>query len=235
MIPNQVLQEMLVTGMARDASGAQRQAHSGIDSAATDALYRTVRARRPSRVLEIGMAHGFSTLAALTALQENGKEGSLVSIDPSQSTHWGGVGVANVTRAGLADRHRLIEDYDYLALPELLRQGTAFDLVYIDGVHEFEYVCLDFFYADKLLLPGGCIGFNDCGMADVHLVAKRVESLPHYRRIDVGLPRSFKGRNVLYTAARWAMGRAVEDRYFEKVCEKAETASNRRSEPALTT
>ena len=45
----------------------------------------------------------------------------------------------------------MIEEPDYLALPELVRQQLAPEAAYVDGKHSFEYVLLDFFYLDKLL------------------------------------------------------------------------------------
>lgn len=98
------------------------------------------------------MAMGCSTLAILEALP---KEGYHTSIDPFQTaTHnygFRGVGVTMVKRAGLADRHRLIEQPNYLALPDLLRAGERFDLIFIDGYHTFDFAFIDFFYADLLL------------------------------------------------------------------------------------
>ena len=80
----------------------------------------------------------------------------LVSIDPFQSTQWEGIGRLNVQRAGLGEFHHVFEAKDFVAMPKLLEeveQGRRqkFDLIFIDGMHLFDYTLLDFFYADKLL------------------------------------------------------------------------------------
>ena len=59
----------------------------------------------------------------------------------------GGQGVRNVAAAGFANMHRLMEEYDYIALPQLVAEKAQFDMVFIDGYHSFDYTFLDFFYA----------------------------------------------------------------------------------------
>src|SRR5256885_7845230 len=99
----------------------------------------------------------------LPPLRDAGGGGRLISIDPVQLSDFQGIGVENLRRSGLADRHELHNAYDYFALPKLLESGLKIDFAYIDGWHTFDYALLDFFYVDKMLRPGGVVGFNDCG------------------------------------------------------------------------
>src|SRR5215213_4113769 len=117
-------------------SGEPRTLGSSIPMPYAIALHETVLARSPTSVLEIGMAHAISTVAIASALDANG-DGSLVSIDPHQSTYWEGIGLETIRRAGVSGRHTLIEATDYVALPKLIAQGCRFDFVYIDGWHTF--------------------------------------------------------------------------------------------------
>jgi predicted O-methyltransferase YrrM len=187
-----------------------------IDWTLAEALYRTVRNRRPSRALEVGMASGISSLCILTAMAENGPEGSLVSIDPNQSTGGRRAGINHVAQAGFAARHRLMEEPDYAALPRLLAEGATFDFIYIDGNHDFDYVVLDAFYADLLLVPGGVVGFNDCSWRSVHAALKQVPIRSRYEEIDVGLRRNYRSRNIVGSIERCLTGRSSSDRYFQK-------------------
>lgn len=107
------------------------------------------------------MAFGFSTLAILTALEELGEDGRLISIDPYRAQDWHNCGIAAVHRAGLQGRHQHIERPDYLALPALLEADTRLDFGCIDAYHTFDYVLLDFWYVDCLLRVGGVVAFND--------------------------------------------------------------------------
>jgi predicted O-methyltransferase YrrM len=90
-------------------------------------LFRTVLTKRPKIMLEIGMANGASTMAILSALSQLGGDRLLISIDPGQSRDWGNVGVNNVKANGLSSYHRLVEEPDYLALPDLVRQHMTLD------------------------------------------------------------------------------------------------------------
>jgi predicted O-methyltransferase YrrM len=211
-----LLREIVASRRVLDAAGNPLRLHSNISRIEANALYETVKRRKPETVLEIGMAFGVSSLAILAALNEVGT-GVLISIDPNQTAgEWNGAGIANVRRSGLSHRHTLIEKPDYLALPELLSAGTHVDAAYIDGRHTFEYVLLDFFYIDKMLAVRGVVGFNDAGWRSVHKVLRFLRRHRRYAEVDVGLPHVYVARNFAVKAARWALDAPTQDRYFEK-------------------
>jgi predicted O-methyltransferase YrrM len=216
MLSNPVLDEIFSSGYVRDPSGGQARETSGIRRDFAEALYRAVRRSMPRLVVEVGMAHGVSSLAILTALRDNGNGGRLISIDPFQRTDWRGIGLANVQQAGLADAHQLVEEPDYFALPDLLRRGTEVDFAYIDGWHTFDYTLLDFWYLDRMLPVGGIVVFNDCGLRAVHRVIRFVLSHRRYEEIDSGLAPDFRSGNPLGSVRRRLTGRNGADRYFRK-------------------
>ena len=220
---NPVLRELLTTKITRTPSGESVPLDSFIDVSTAEALYRHVRARKPRLAVEVGMANGISTLAILTALEANGGDGRLISIDPNQSTQWRDCGRAAVQRAGLVARHRVIEQPDSLALPQLLAEHTRIDFGYIDGWHTFDYALVDFWYLDKMMPKDGVIAFNDCGWRAVEKAINFVLTHRRYREIDVGLPKSFERPAGVFDVLRkikhgrladyW---RQVQDRYFVK-------------------
>jgi predicted O-methyltransferase YrrM len=214
---------MVESRSAIDPAGARHDVHSTIHVPCAEALYRTVLARRPRVTVEVGMAFGFSTLAILTALEEIGEHGQLISIDPWQQPSWHYCGRAAVERAGLATRHRLIEKLDYEALPQLLQEKAEIDFAYIDGNHTFDYVLVDFWYLDKLLRVGGLVGFNDCDWPAVHKAIKFVLTHRRYLEADVGLASRYvdysAGRELirrLRGVPRGVYYRNASDRYFVK-------------------
>jgi predicted O-methyltransferase YrrM len=211
-----VISRIAQTGGVEDAAGTILPLHSGIDPKYAQVLHDLVLREKPELVVEIGMAYGISTMAVLSALEANGS-GRLISIDPSQTSFWKGIGMLNVQRSGWAARHQLIEKSDHIALPELLAQGTKVQLAYIDGTHTFDHVFLDLFYLDKMLERGRLVGFNDCIYPAIHKVLQFLRTHRRYQEIDVGLPREFTGKvPVLSSIVRRLQDRIPADRYYRK-------------------
>jgi predicted O-methyltransferase YrrM len=214
--PNEILRSIFRERAALDRTGRSHAIRDEISIVHASALYRTVLANRPRAVIEVGMAFGISTLAILTALEEAGGEGRLISIDPNQTGEYHGVGLASVERAGLSHRHELVESPSYLALPDLLARNQRIQFAYIDGWHTFDYALLDFFYLDKMTPMGGIIAFNDCGWRAVHRATRFVLSHRSYEELDVGLKRDYRARNFAFSLIRRLEGRNGADRYFRK-------------------
>ena len=196
------------------ASNRDQPIDAAIALAFASELTRQVRDAAPKLAIEIGMANGLSSLAILAGLQPGGR---LISIDPFQDTQWHDEGRRLVAKTDRANDHTLIQDFDYLALPDLLRQGAEVDFAYIDGMHTFDYVALDAFFVDRLLKVGGVVAFNDCGFRSIHKYLRFFRNHRHYAELDTHLPHDFRGRNPLVTLLRRAQGRSNQDRYFKKL------------------
>jgi predicted O-methyltransferase YrrM len=145
-------------------------------------LYDLVARENCERALEIGMASGGSSVVICAGMQS--PRGRLLSIDPFQTSDYQGSGVRHVAMAGFAERHRLVEDPDYLALPSLVRERQYFDFVFIDGWHSFDYVMLDIFYADLLLKEGGVLAFHDTDWPPVYKAIRFLEQHRPYVRLS---------------------------------------------------
>lgn len=211
--PAELLATLYRTQSGTDMHGKSVVIHGAIEPSFADALTKVVRDNRAQLVVEVGMAYGASSLAILSGLPDSGQ---LISIDPFQTEAYGRVGATMVGQSSRASAHRLIEQFNYLALPQLLEQGLVPDLVYIDGNHGFDYVALDAFYADKLLPVGGIVVFNDCGFRSIHKFLRFFRKHRRYDELDVGLPANHRGGNPLITMVRTIEGRSNQDRYFRK-------------------
>lgn len=125
-------------------------------------LYDLIMRNNYSNILEVGLANGLSSLYILQALKDNGTNGNLTSIDPFQSTQWKSAGISNIKNAELDQNHKLIEKKSFVALPELLAESdTKYDLIFIDGMHLFDYTLIDMFYSILLCKIGGVIVIDD--------------------------------------------------------------------------
>ena len=145
-------------------------------------IYELVEAQQAAKALEVGMASGTSTVVILSALAKTG--GTLTSIDPFQTTQFAGSGRDRVRGMGLADRHQLIEQLDYLALPQLLAARESYDFILVDGYHSFDYTLVDMFYADLLLRTGGVLAVHDSSWPAVYKVLRFFEVHKDYRRLS---------------------------------------------------
>ncbi len=117
------------------------------------------------------------------ALQEN-KSGCLTSIDPFQKTQWDNVGIRNIKAAGTSRRHKLIQEKSYEAMPRLLAEGKKYDMIFIDGMHLFDYTLVDVFYATLLIRANGCLVIDDILHAGVQKCIKYIDTnYPHLTRI----------------------------------------------------
>ena len=141
-------------GSPREDGGEERMGNWSLPFQAGRGLYELVRRERLERTLEVGMAHGSSTLFIAQAMRDAGVGAGAehVAIDPWQARGFGRAGVQNLRQAGLAERVTVLEEPNYQALPRLAAERPGgFQLAFIDGLHLFDHVVLDLFYCDLLL------------------------------------------------------------------------------------
>ena len=147
-------------------------------------LLRLAREQNGKSLLEVGLANGFSSQFLLAALNFGG--GRLISIDPYQSSVWHGIGsrLANFTANELAAdlglnkalRFDCIEERSDWALPQLIRDGEMFDLIFIDGYHRFDDVLIDVSLSARICRDGGLIVLHDLFLPSVRAVVGFLEA-----------------------------------------------------------
>jgi len=157
---NPVLKRIILEKEVTSRTGEIRPLRSEIVTEEGFFIQDVIRQLRPTSSLEIGCAHGVSSLFILQALKEVGAERHII-IDPFQHTSWDDIGLLNVDRAGFSDLIQFYPDLSYRRLPRLEQEGCRLDFSFIDGQHTFDYVLVDFFYIDKMLNVGGVIIFDD--------------------------------------------------------------------------
>ena len=215
--PNEVLDSILTTRSVVLADGSTSELHSETSSEECIAMYEFLKQNPPEIAIEIGMAYGISSLAALTALEEN-QRGKLISIDPYPPgfDHVRQSALLSIRNAGLSHRHSHLHLESELALPKLCSEGVQPDCVYIDGHHGFDHAFVDLFFADKMIPVGGTIAFDDSQWRSVHRVIQYLLNHRHYEELEVGLPRSFASSNLINNAYKRIQNRFGPSRYFRK-------------------
>ena len=129
-------------------------------------LYHFILENRPRRVLELGHAHGVSSLYMAAALDEL-SEGTLDTVDIRNSA----ARVPNIeellAQANLVGRvrvHREQSSYTWFLKKQIETQDRPiYDFCFIDGPKNWTIDGLAFFLVDRLLREGGWILFDDYG------------------------------------------------------------------------
>lgn len=184
-------------------------------------LKNIIYERNIRRTLEIGLAYGGSATIILHSLKKKLSKGfSHTAIDPYQSSWIKNYGVKQIKKLGLSDYFKLIENFSEFALPQMLLKKDKFDLIYIDGSHQFDNVFLDAYYSFRILNKNGILIFDDAADKGVlkainYLVKSNPTSL---KKIDVRNYLKFSPlKNVIYPFAS-RIGK-VQLQVFEKITE----------------
>ncbi len=119
-----------------------------------DLLHTLIRENGFRQCLETGFHTGSTALYMVDAVA--GSDGSVTSITLDDDD---GVarGMALLKAGGQSGRHRLIRDNSNQALPEFLKAGEQFDLIFMDGWKTFDHLAMEMYYFNRLLRRGGVI------------------------------------------------------------------------------
>ena len=162
-----LIKEIILTYKTQAIGVPQETIQAGVKVPEGYHLYSLIKDNKFENILEIGFAYGISALFICEALKENGS-GKLISVDPYQSTQWKNIAVKHLRQslgeAGFSKYSELMEEPSYSAMPKILNRksgANSMDLIFIDGMHLFDYTLVDLFYADLLLRVGGVVVLDD--------------------------------------------------------------------------
>jgi cephalosporin hydroxylase len=200
------LDQMLRTQRLTGRSG---RVFEGLGALSTVNNLQVLRAlmleRRPRRTLEVGLGFGGSALAIAASHQQLGHAPSAqhTILDPFQSTDWDNAALDAIDRAGLSGYVDFRPQFSSIALAALAGEGTAFDLIYVDGSHVFEDVFIDAYFGFRMLTVDGIILFDDCAIDHVAKVLSFVTAnwAGWTRELDIS-PHRADGGSLRYQAAR---------------------------------
>lgn len=108
---------------------------------------------------------------------------------PENEKGWQGLGVFNVYQSGMLPMMRLVQKKSHFALPNALETygEGSFDLVFIDGMHLYDYTLVDAFYGAMLLREGGILVIDDVRHPSVKEVKWYLDdNYKHFKPVDTG-------------------------------------------------
>jgi hypothetical protein len=151
-------------------------------------------AGRPINYLEIGVFYGANLLSVCDTYAKHPGSRAF-AVDPwadydEYSEYRGQQDSAyaafrrNLERSGHLEKVRVLRGYSHAVVPAL--EDGLFDIVYIDGNHEPEYVVEDAVLAFRKLKAGGYMIFDDFGWGGPDLTQRGIEAFCHafHKRIQ---------------------------------------------------
>lgn len=139
---------------------------------------------RPINYLEIGTFYGGNLLSVVQTYASH-TYSKLFCIDPwvdyedypeyrGQQQHIFNSFLDNIERSGQKDKIIICRGYSNDVIPKL--QDNFFDIIYIDGNHEPEYVLEDAVLSFRKLKKNGIMIFDDYGWGGPELTQKGIDS-----------------------------------------------------------
>jgi cephalosporin hydroxylase len=161
---------------------------------------------KPKRTLEIGFAYGASTLLFTASHRDMGHHPAHqhTAIDPYQTQDYDEAGLIALEGAGLREYLDFRPTFSSVALPQLMADKSRFELIYVDGLHLFEDVFVDFYFTARLLADGGVVAFDYSTVAHVKKVLKFINANWGfaYQPLDLGPYRPDGGLSIRYKIAK---------------------------------
>ena len=205
---NELIEEIYSSGKVEDGQGNQINPFpTALSYELGVELYNLIYNHTIEKTLEIGMAYGLSSLFICQAHHDKGIGGHHTAIDPMESIDYASIGLLNISRAGLDDTFKFYESCSYDVLPQLYQANELFDLIFIDGMHLFDYALVDFFYSDLLLKPGGLLIIDDVWMPSIRKMVMFVIKNRHYELV----PDFFLGKSSLLNRVTKLTSAAIKD------------------------
>jgi cephalosporin hydroxylase len=166
---------------SREVIGRSGRPFSALNGLSTvnnlHAIRRLLLNAKPGKTLEIGLGCGGSALAFAASHRDLGQppQRQHIAIDAFQTRIYDDVGRLQLEEAGLSGYVDIRESLSCYELPKIADSGGSFDLVYIDGSHQFEDVFCDFYFVWILTAIGGYILFDDSAYKEVAKVIKHIQ------------------------------------------------------------
>lgn len=149
----------------REAPSATR---SLLNESSQALLYTVIRNQRPDHVVEIGTYKGGTSETLCRALQAN-ESGTLHTLSPFDAERF----TAN-SQCWPSELQDVVQYYPMTSMEFFITSDTrklAFDLILVDGNHDYEFANFDIQSAARRLTPGGFIFIDNVSQAGPFLAA----------------------------------------------------------------
>lgn len=141
------------------AADPEAKGHS--DKGVQNLIFTLAVSLRPRRVLEIGTHIGMGAVIIGHALKAN-RYGKLITLEPAQ--HYYSISKKYVRTAGLTEYIQILPNFSYESRSKgVLKQEAPFELIFIDGAHDYRAATHDIALCAELLCDNGILVLHDVG------------------------------------------------------------------------
>jgi predicted O-methyltransferase YrrM len=200
-------EEVLARGWVPDLQGGHKTIRGPISVGEARFLAGLILETNAKQCLETGVALGVSALAMTQAVSEI--RGKHIGIDPFQTSEHGGAALGVLAEFGLRENFTLCEGPSHSELPKLHNSGEYFDLIFIDGAHQFNYKFIDFYYADLMLNIGGYLIFHDLLLPATKKLYRHIQTLHRYEMVTTPQLQPTLPRKIRYVAGAFLKLKAL--------------------------
>lgn len=197
---NSILTEILQTQTVKTPEGQTLPLHSQLPELEGLLLQSWLAEYQPKRLLEIGMAYGISSLYICDAIAA-WPIAHYHIIDAFQTAEWQRTGFHNLLQAGYGELFMFHEVLSELCLPQFLSQELRFDFAFVDGMHRFDQMAMEFFYINRMLDVGGIVIFDDMQLPSVQKIFSYIDGYDCYERLvipeEISRSKTFRVRKMM--------------------------------------
>ncbi|MCD4794468.1 MAG: class I SAM-dependent methyltransferase [Bacteroidales bacterium] len=133
-------------------------------------IYHFLLKKKITTTLETGFAYAKSASHIIAATKSKH-----IAIDPFQK-NYKDLGLKNIKSLDFDKYLTFYNDYSHNILPQLVKENSQFEFIFIDGDHKFDGEFVDFYYADLLLKNNGYILLHDTWMRSTRLLMSFINS-----------------------------------------------------------
>ena len=202
-----LVSQVIERGYVGEVGKNRRQITGAVSKEEAEILASIIFENGCLKSLETGVANGISTLAITEAIALNG--GHHYGVDPCQLNEHQGVALSLLEEYKLRSSFTLLDGPAHLEIPKLIEAEEKFDLVFIDGMHKFDYKFLDFFLADQVLKVDGFLVFHDILLPSTKKIYRYIKRSHDYR-----FCKTHYRAPSLYRQIRYVVGAFLKARPF---------------------
>ena len=204
---NEVIQKVVQRGHVTDREGNQKLLAGAVTEGEANYLYDLICHEGLKRTLETGVANGLSTLAMTLAVKSI--DGHHIGIDPCQATDHNETALVLLEEFNVDKYFTLMDGPAHTEMPKLMDNESKFDLIFIDGMHLFDYKLVDVFLADMVLRDGGWLLLHDLLIPSVKKTLRYLLRHRDYEMIMTPDLRPTAARRARYVAGAFLKQRAM--------------------------